>query len=129
MTRVLLLVCLLPCLLLAACSENDPTVPLDVARLTIEVRGLPPGLPAQVFLTGPDGATTAVTATRTFDRLTPGRYTVSSERASDGFGDYYPTDIDRHLDLIGGGSATVTVAYRATSAAASSPRPAACPTT
>lgn len=111
MKRMLLLVGLMSCLLLAACSEDDPTVPPNVARLTIEVRGLPPGLPAQVFLAAPDGNTTPITATRTFDRLSPGRYTVSSERASDGFGDYYPTSIARQVDLVGGGSETVVVAY------------------
>jgi hypothetical protein len=111
MNRLPLLVSVLACLLLVACSEDDPTTPDFAARLTVEVQGLPAGLPAQVVLTGPNGRAEAITATTTFDLLPPGRYTIASARASDGFGDYYPTSLDRQFDLSGGAAMTVVVAY------------------
>lgn len=111
MKRPSLLVSLLVCSLLVACSGDDPTIPEFAARLTVEVQGLPAGAPARIDLTGPNGRTEAIAATTTFDLLPPGRYTIASARTSDAFGDYYPTSLDRQVDLSGGAAVTVVMTY------------------
>ncbi|MEZ4389243.1 MAG: M66 family metalloprotease [Candidatus Krumholzibacteriia bacterium] len=98
-------------LMLAGCSSDELTVPSFAGRLTVEIRGLPDGVPAQVTLTGPGGDPIAVAATREFGLVPPGRYVVRSLTADHPFGDFYPGSVVQQVDLAGGDAVTVVVNY------------------
>ena len=85
-----LLICLIFCLLLVACSESaiptDPTNPPPPAagtgNLQLTVEGLPGSAAAGVSVTGPEDYQASVTGSQTLRGLRTGSYTVAAETVS-----------------------------------------------
>ena len=97
-------------LLLAACGAQPDPSP-TTGNLTVNITGLPAGVNADVTVTGPDGFTVSLTATRTLEDLEPGSYQVSAGEVSTADGVYTNTVSGSPVTVEVGKTAAAAVAY------------------
>ncbi len=103
--------------LLAACGGggggdvSPPATPQGSLALTIG--GLPPGVAAQVSVSGPGGFSQAVTASQTLNAVAPGSYTVTGARVVSGALGYNPSPASQSIVVPAGGTGAASVSYSA----------------
>lgn len=85
-------------------------VPRAAASLSIEVVGLPDGVPAEITATGPDGPV-AISQTTTVAGAAPGEWSVSAEPVDVGTDGYHPSRPVATVTVGEGEDASVTVDY------------------
>lgn len=103
---------------IATGSKTDVTVmyakqePI-LGQLAITMTGLPTHLNAAVSVTGPNGFSETVTASKTFSDLLPGEYTITASKV-DGTYPYNPYPKAQTLTVVGGESANAQLSYAPT---------------
>jgi glucose/arabinose dehydrogenase len=81
--------------------------------LSLAISGLPSGIAARVTVTGPSSFSQLVTASQSLSSLTPGTYTVTSERVISGALSYNAAPASQTVAVAAGATATASVAYSA----------------
>ena len=89
------------------------TCAATTGALGVTISGLPGGAAAAVTVTGPGGFSRALTTGGTLSAVVPGRYTVSAANVVAGGTTYTPSVGRPVVDVVAGGTATVTVSYTA----------------
>jgi hypothetical protein len=84
---------------------------VGTALLTIEIRGLPSGVAADVTVTGPAGSEFTVTSTTTLSNLPAGSYVVSARPVVAGTETYDPRPPDQGVTLFNGQLSGAIVTY------------------
>ena len=98
-------------------SESDTPASAAVAYetvttgLTVTIDGLPAGTAADVSVTGPGGFSQTITATQTFNNLTPGTYTITANSVSSGSTGYSPSPASQTTTVATGSVASASVSY------------------
>lgn len=98
-------------LLVAASACGDGTAPAGGGTLRVEVAGLPPGVNADIRVTGPNSFSEAVVASRTLQALAPGDYTVTALDVTTTAGRWSPSPGIRTTAVDASGETTATVTY------------------
>ncbi|HEY5940205.1 MAG TPA: hypothetical protein VIT87_05250 [Gemmatimonadales bacterium] len=91
--------------------EFRVTCAATTGSLRVTVAGLPAGATAAITVSGPDGFSQAVPATRTLPGLTPGTYTVSASNVVSGGTTYTASVSNAAVAVAAGASPSVTVSY------------------
>ena len=73
-----------------ACGDGGSTGP-EAGRLALTISGLPPGVPASVTISGPDGFQFITGSSRTLAALDPGSYTITATDVTSGGSRYAPS--------------------------------------
>ncbi|MEO6056510.1 MAG: hypothetical protein ABIQ49_06700, partial [Gemmatimonadales bacterium] len=87
------------------------TCTATTGSLAITITGLPAGTDAAVTVTGPNGFSLQIPATRTLADLIPGEYTVAAAEVTSGATRYTTSPASRALTVSAAATATVTVTY------------------
>ena len=104
-----------------ACGLADTSVvtistnalpPAVFASLSLGIAGLPPGVHAQVTVSGPASFSRSITASAAFDSLAPGDYTVEAAVVTAGANSYTPTPASQTVRLKAGSPKLLQVDYR-----------------
>ncbi len=82
-----------------------------VSGLTVTVDGLPSGASADITVTGPGGFSQTITATRTFNDLPAGSYSITANSVSSGGSDYSPNPPSQTVAVTSGSVASAGVSY------------------
>lgn len=90
-----------------SCGDADAP-----ARLTINVEGLPGGLPADITVSGPGGFAQTLDAAFSFDTLTPGDYIVRAEEVGQD-PIFAPVEERQQVEVLPGREQVVSVSYEA----------------
>jgi hypothetical protein len=88
-------------------SKQGPTT----GSLALTITGLPNGVNGNVGVTGPNGFSQSVTASKSFVGLVPGNYSVSAQNVSSGGENYLPMPISQSKMVVAGESANLSVLY------------------
>ena len=83
----------------------------DLGDLDVVVSGLPPGIDADVAITGPDGFRAQLPGTTLLEDLLPGDYTVRSALVTSGGVTYSPDPLIQTAPVLALQSSTATVTY------------------
>jgi hypothetical protein len=103
---------------LAGCSDGA-TAP-KTGMISLDITGLPADVPASVSISGPGGGTLTATASRTFESLPPGRYTVTAANAVTTRNTFSPVSVTTAVDVVAGDTpAQASVTYAVATAVAS----------
>ncbi|HET6578921.1 MAG TPA: hypothetical protein VFG66_11385 [Gemmatimonadales bacterium] len=91
----------------------DVSCTATAGSLEVTIAGLPAGASAAVTVTGPDGYTQQLTATRTLAELQPGSYVVTAAEVTSGGTRFTPTPASRSVAVAAGETKKATVTYAA----------------
>ncbi len=100
---------------IAAGSKTEFTVTYTkqsstVGQLAITMKGLPTNLNATATVTGPNGFSETLTASKTFSDLPPGEYIITASKV-DGTYPYNPTPKTQTLNVVAGENTNASLAY------------------
>ena len=102
------------CGLITSCgSGGGPHQSSGPANLTVSVNGVPSGSTASVVVNGPSGFTQTITATTTFNNLTPGTYSFAAPilASASSASLIVPVYSSNPITVNAGASATTSVTY------------------
>ncbi|HEU4742353.1 MAG TPA: hypothetical protein VFS50_12240 [Meiothermus sp.] len=95
-------------LLLAACGGGGGLAP---GSIQATILGVPAGTDAKVRITGPNGFSETLTASKTLANLTPGAYSVDAQSVNTGSGIYTATSSATSLQVQSGQTTPLNVTY------------------
>lgn len=87
------------------------TYAVTTGSLVVTISGLPGGAPAAVTVSGPGGASHALTSSQTLTGLAAGSWTITATTVTSGPDSYAPTPASQVRTVTAGGSASATVTY------------------
>lgn len=85
--------------------------PVGAGSLTVNIAGLPLGVPGSIKVTGPGNYAKDVTSTQTLATLVAGSYTVTASPLASGTTSYAPATAVQTATVSDGATASVTVTY------------------
>ena len=105
---------------LAACSQGTeapgglaPEGTAGTGQLVVRVAGLPAGAAAEVTVSGPNGFSQTISASRTLSGLPAGTYTLAAAGVNSGGYGWAPTPVSQTVILTGGSGGSADVVYAA----------------